>query len=37
VAREFASRTGTPWEQVRFDVVTVLLTTPPRISLHRGV
>ncbi len=37
VAREFASRTGTPWEKVRFDVVTVLLTTPPQISLYRRV
>jgi len=36
VARDFAARSGTPWEQVRFDVVTVLLTQPPSISLFRG-
>jgi putative endonuclease len=37
VAREFAARAGTPWEQVRYDVVAVLLTQPPHISLYRGV
>jgi putative endonuclease len=36
VAREFAARSSTPWEMVRFDVVTVLLTNPPQISLYRG-
>jgi putative endonuclease len=36
VAREYASKTRTPWEQVRFDVVTVLLTNPPAITLHRA-
>jgi len=36
VAREYASKTGTPWELVRFDVVTVLLTDPPEISLYRA-
>lgn len=36
VAREFAARSSTPWEQVRFDVVTVLLTEPPQIALYRG-
>ncbi len=36
VAREFAARGEIPWEQVRFDIVTVLLTTPPKISLYRG-
>lgn len=37
VAHEFAARTGTPWGQVRFDIVTVLLTRPAQISLYRGV
>ncbi len=36
VAREFASRNSTPWDRVRFDIVTVLLTKPPQIALHRG-
>jgi putative endonuclease len=36
VAREFAARSSTPWEQVRFDVVTVVFTDPPEISLYRG-
>jgi putative endonuclease len=35
VARDYARRTETPWERVRFDVVTVLLTKPPRIALYR--
>jgi putative endonuclease len=36
VARDYAARSGTPWQQVRFDVVTVLLTRPPAIALFRG-
>ena len=36
VAREFAARSSTPWEQVRFDIVTVLLTQTPQIVLYRG-
>jgi putative endonuclease len=36
IAREFAARSSTPWEKVRFDVVTVLLTDPPQIVLYRG-
>ncbi|HEY4362049.1 MAG TPA: YraN family protein [Bryobacteraceae bacterium] len=36
VAREYTSKTSTPWEQVRFDVVTVLLTDPPEIILSRA-
>ncbi len=36
VAREYAAKTGTPWEQVRFDVVTVLLSPAPAITLFRG-
>jgi putative endonuclease len=35
VARDYARRTETPWDRVRFDVVTVLLTEPPRIALYR--
>jgi putative endonuclease len=36
VARDYGVRSGTPWEQVRLDVVTVLLTRPPSIALFRG-
>jgi putative endonuclease len=36
VARDYAVRSGTPWERVRLDVVTVLLTRPPSINLFRG-
>jgi len=36
VARDYAARSDTPWEQVRLDVVTVLLTRPPSIQLFRG-
>jgi putative endonuclease len=35
IAREYARKTGTPWERVRFDVVGVVLTKPPSIQLHR--
>ncbi len=35
VAREYARKTDTPWEQVRFDVVSVLLSDPPEIVLLR--
>ena len=35
VAREYTRRTDTPWEKVRFDVVTVILTDPPEIELFR--
>jgi putative endonuclease len=37
VAREYTRKTGTPWERVRFDVVTVVLARSPQITLHRGV
>lgn len=37
VARAYAKKTETPWEQVRFDVVTVILKNPPEIEHHRGV
>jgi putative endonuclease len=35
VARAYARRTETPWERVRFDLVTVVLTIPPEINLFR--
>jgi putative endonuclease len=37
VAREYSSRSGTPWEQVRFDVIAIILTDPPEITHHRAV
>ena len=36
VAREYARKTDTPWEKIRFDVVTVVLSNPPKIELIRG-
>lgn len=36
VAREYARKTNTPWEQVRFDVVTVIFSNPPQIALYRN-
>ena len=36
VAREYAGKTDTPWVQVRFDVVTVVLSDPPELTLFRG-
>jgi len=36
VAREYARRTSTPWERVRFDVVTVVFEQPPRLQLFRS-
>ena len=36
VGREYARKTGTPWERVRFDVVTVVMGEPPKIALLRG-
>jgi putative endonuclease len=35
VARAYAKKTETPWERVRFDVVTVILKSPPDIEHHR--
>jgi putative endonuclease len=35
VARAYARKTETPWERVRFDVVTVILSEPPEIKLFR--
>jgi len=35
IAREYTRKTGTPWERIRFDVVSVVLTSPPSIELYR--
>ena len=35
VAREYTRKSGAAWEQVRFDVVTVILSNPPEINLIR--
>jgi putative endonuclease len=37
VARQYARKTGTPWENIRFDLVSVLLTHPPSIDHQRGL
>ena len=36
VAREYARKTDTPWEQVRFDIVSIVLREPPEITLLRA-
>ena len=36
VAREYARKTDAPWEQVRFDVVTVILGEHPELCLIRA-
>jgi putative endonuclease len=36
VARAYAKKTETPWEQIRFDVIGVILSNPPTIEHHRG-
>ena len=36
VAREYARKTGTPWEHVRFDVVSIVLGEEPEITLLRA-
>lgn len=35
VAREYTRKTGTPWERIRFDAVTVVLSSRPAIELYR--
>jgi len=35
VAREIARKTNTPWEHVRFDVVSIVMSDPPAITLLR--
>ncbi|MBV8847196.1 MAG: YraN family protein [Bryobacterales bacterium] len=37
IALEYGSKTDTPQERIRFDVVTVLLGERPQINLFRGV
>lgn len=36
VAREYSRRANIPLQRVRFDVVTVILSSPPQIELYRG-
>ncbi|MGI8744735.1 MAG: YraN family protein [Bryobacteraceae bacterium] len=36
-ARDYARHAEAPWEKVRFDVVNVLLGTPPRVTHFRDV
>lgn len=34
-ARDYARRANIPWEKVRFDIVSVVLSTPPAVSHFR--
>jgi len=36
VGREYARKTETPWERVRFDVVSIVMGNKPAITLLRG-
>jgi putative endonuclease len=36
VAREYSRKTDTPWEQVRFDIVSIVLRESPEITLLRA-
>jgi putative endonuclease len=36
IAREYTRKAETPWDRIRFDVVTVVMTTPPTIDLFRN-
>ena len=36
VAREYVRKTNTPWDQVRFDVVSVILVDPPEVEWLPG-
>ena len=36
VAREYARKTNTPWEHMRFDIVSIVLREPPEITLLRA-
>jgi putative endonuclease len=36
VAREYARKSNTPWDRVRFDLVSVILTDPPLLEWLRG-
>ena len=35
IAREYTRKTETPWDRIRFDVVSIVLTKPPSIELFR--
>jgi putative endonuclease len=35
IAREYTRKAGTPWERIRFDVVSVVLAKPPAIEHYR--
>ncbi|HEY7335546.1 MAG TPA: YraN family protein [Bryobacteraceae bacterium] len=37
VARAYARKTNTPWDRIRFDVVTVILKNPAEIAHFHGV
>ncbi len=36
IAREYTRKTQTPWDRIRFDVVSVLMTMPPTLELFRN-
>ena len=36
VAREYARKSNTPWEHMRFDIVSIVLREPPQITLLRA-
>jgi putative endonuclease len=36
IAREYTRKSETPWDRIRFDIVTVIFTTPPAIELIRN-
>ena len=36
IAREYTRKTETPWERIRFDIVTVVFTSPARIAWFRN-
>lgn len=35
IARQYSRKSDTPWDRIRFDVVTVVLTNPPSVELYR--
>ena len=37
VARAYARKTDTPWDRIRFDVISVLLINPPAIEHFRDI
>jgi putative endonuclease len=37
IARQYSRKSGTPWDQVRFDVVGVIMSKPPKIELFRNL